>query len=180
MGILASGCRKCVTWDHVRWVSMNTGGAVPARALCQGYRSRGAGQGWEATHPCVWWHSDTKTSSGVPSHAALPSPQPQEKEAFPGRRTQRTQRGPVCLPVCPCPCDPRVAVGIPWVPAPGTEPAGTDLGTAACGSRQGEEQLRQFCVRKETPQCERGSCRESHSTDPGRDSSQSSARTAKG
>lgn len=148
---------------------MNTGGAVPARALCQGYRSRGAGQGWEATHPCVWWHSDTKTSSGVPSHAALPSPQPQEKEAFPGRRRQCTQRGPVCLPVCPCPCDPRVAVGIPWVPAPGTEPAGTDLGTAACGSRQGEEQLRQFCVRKETPQRERGSCRESHSTHPGRD-----------
>lgn len=57
--------------------------------------------------------------------------------------------GTALLPVFPCPSDPQVSVGSSWArPAPGTGSAGTGLGIAACGSRQGEEQPQQFCVKR--------------------------------
>lgn len=57
----------------------------------------------------------------------------------------RGGEAPCVLPACPCPCGPRVSVGTPWAPAPGTGRAGTGWGTAACGSRPAEERLRQSC-----------------------------------
>lgn len=51
------------------------------------------------------------------------------------------------MPVFPCPFDLQVSAGNSLVhPALGTDPAGTDFGTAARGSRQAEGQPQQFFV----------------------------------
>lgn len=63
----------------------------------------------------------------------------------------RKKSGNVFIPVFPCPFDLQVSAGNSLVhPALGTDPAGTDFGTAARGSRQAEGQPQQFYKREET------------------------------
>lgn len=138
VGILASGCRRRVT------IVMDTGGVLPARALCQGWPRLGS-------HPPV--RGDTVTLN--PAQQCLPMPRSLSTAqgggslGWEGSTAHHTTWGPSFLPVCPCPCGPRVSGGIPWAPCPGTGLAGTGLGAASRGSRRGEERLRRFCARRE-------------------------------